>query len=41
MTFSVMFPFMEDLSGLSLVPEYSGAGEKTDEAIILEPMDQE
>ena len=40
-TFSVMFPFMEDLSGLSLVPEYSGAGEKTDEAIILEPMDQE
>ena len=39
-TFAVMFPFMEDLSGLSLVPEYSEAGEKTDEAIILEPMDQ-
>ena len=39
--FSVMFPFMEDLSGLTLVPEYSAAGEKTDEAIILEPWDQE
>ena len=40
-TFSVLFPFMEDLSGLSLVPEYSEAGEKTDEAIILELTDQE
>ena len=40
-TFSVMFPFMEDLSGLSLVPEYREAGEKPDEAIILEPMHQE
>lgn len=39
--FSVMFPFMEDLSGLTLVPEYSDAGEKMDEAIILEPWDQE
>ena len=28
-------------SGLSLVPEYSEAGEKTEEAIILELMDQE
>ena len=37
-TFSVMFPFMEDLSGLTLVPEYSSAGEKPDEAIPLEPM---
>ena len=37
--FSVMFPPMEDLSGLSLVPEYSEAGEKTEEAMILEPMD--
>ena len=40
-TFSLMFPFMENLSGLSLVPEYSKAGEKTDEAIILEPTVQE
>ena len=38
--FSVMFPFMDDLSGLTLVPEYSDAGEKPDEAIMLEPMDQ-
>ncbi len=36
--FSVMFPFMDDLSGLTLVPEYSDAGEKPDEAIALEPM---
>ena len=36
--FSVMFPFMEDLSGLALVPEYSEAGEKPEEAIVLEPM---
>ena len=40
-TFSVMFPFMEDLSGLTLVPEYSSAGEKPDEAIPLEPMARE
>ena len=33
-----MFPFMEDLSGLKLVPEYSEAGEKPEEAIALEPM---
>ena len=39
--FSVMFPFMEDLSGLMLVPEYSEGGEKPDEAIILKPMIQE
>ena len=35
-TFSVMFPFMEDLSELALIPEYSDAGEKPDEAIALE-----
>ena len=40
-TFAVMFPYMEDLSGLSLVPEYSDAGEKPEEAIVLEPMEQE
>lgn len=40
-TFAVMFPFMEDLSGLTLIPEYSEAGEKPDESIVLEPMDQE
>ena len=39
--FSVMFPYMEDLSGLTLVPEYSDAGEKPDEAIVLEPWNQE
>jgi len=39
--FAVMFPFMEDLSGLTLVPEYSEAGEKTDEALVLEPADPE
>ena len=39
--FSVMFPFMEDLSGLTLVPEYSSGGEKPGEEIILEPMIQE
>ncbi len=38
LTFGVMFPFMEDLSGLKLVPEYSEAGEKPEEAIALEPM---
>ena len=26
---------MEDLSGLSLVPEYAEAGEKPEEAIVL------
>ena len=41
MAFSVMFPYMEDLSGLSLVPEYSSGGEKYNEAIPLEPMAQE
>lgn len=39
--FEVMFPFMEDLNGLSLVPEYSEAGEKPEEAIVLEPVIQE
>ena len=33
--FSVMFPYMEDLSGLTLVPEFSEAGEKPEEAIPL------
>ena len=37
--FSLMYPTMEDLSGLTLVPEYSEAGEKPDEAIVLEPME--
>ena len=41
MTFAVMFPFMEDVSGLTLVPEYSDAGEKPDEAIALEQMNEE
>ena len=40
-TFAVMFPFMEDVSGLTLVPEYSDAGEKPDEAIALEQMNEE
>lgn len=39
--FSVLYPFIEDLSGLTLVPEYSEAGEKPDEAIVLEPWDPE
>lgn len=39
--FSVMFPFQEDLSELTLVPEYSEAGEKPDEAIVLELTRQE
>lgn len=39
--FSIMFPYMEDLSGLALVPEYSDAGERTDEAIVLEPREQD
>ena len=34
--FPVMFPYMEDLSGLTLVPEYSDAGEKPEEAIVLQ-----
>ena len=40
-TFAVVFPFMEDISGLTLVPEYSDAGEKPDEAIALEQMNEE
>ena len=36
--FSVMFPYMEDLSGLTLVPEFSEAGEKPEEAIPLSPV---
>lgn len=39
LVFSVMFPAMDDLTGLTLVPEYSEAGEKPDEAIVLEPME--
>ena len=39
--FSVLFPFMEDLSGLMLVPEYSEGGEKPEEAIVLELMNQQ
>lgn len=35
--FSVMFPYLEDLNGLTLVPEYSDAGEKPEEAIPLSP----
>ena len=34
--FSVMYPYIDDLGGLTLVPEYSEAGEKMDEAIRLE-----
>ena len=39
--FAVMFPFMEDLGGLALVPEYSEGGEKPDEAIARELTDPE
>ncbi len=39
--FEVMFPRMDDLSGLSLVPEYSEGGEKPEEAILLEPVNRE
>ena len=39
--FSVMFPFMDNLSNLMLVPEYSEGGEKPEEAIVLELMNQE
>ena len=39
--FGVMFPRMEDLTGLTLVPEYVEAGEKPEEAIILEPVAEE
>ena len=35
--YEVLYPRPEDLSGLSLVPEYTGAGEKPDEAILPEP----
>ena len=38
--FEVLFPHMNDLNGLSLVPEYSEGGEKPDEAIVLEPVIQ-
>ena len=38
--FAVMFPVMDDLSGLTLVPEYSEAGEVPEEAISLETMEQ-
>lgn len=34
--FEVMFPHMDDINGLILVPEYSEGGEKQDEAIALE-----
>ena len=40
-TFAVMFPFMDNLSNLTLVPEYSEGGEKPEEAIVLELMTQE
>ena len=40
-TFAVMFPFMDNLSNLMLVPEYSEGGEKPEEAIVLELMNQE
>ena len=40
-TFSVMFPAMEDLSGLSIVPEYGDAGVKPEEAIVLEAVQPE
>lgn len=38
--FEVLFPRLNDLNGLSLVPEYSEGGEKPDEAIMLEPVIQ-
>ena len=41
MTFAVVFPFMDNLSNLTLVPEYSEGGEKPEEAIVLELMNQE
>ena len=37
--FGLMFPRMEDLTGLSLVPEYAGSGEHPEEAIPLEAAD--
>ena len=40
-TFTVLFPYMEDPSGLTLVPEYSSGEEKPDEAIVLQTMNQE
>ena len=33
--FGVMYPYLDDLSNLMLVPEYSEAGEKPEEAIAL------
>ena len=38
--FEIMYPRMDDLSGLTLVPEYSLGGEKAEEAIALEPVVQ-
>ena len=38
--FEIMYPRMDDLSGLTLVPEYSLGGEKAEEAISLEPVVQ-
>ena len=34
--FFTMYPYIEDMEGLTLVPEYSEAGEKPEEAIVLE-----
>ena len=39
--FDVMFPYLEDINGLSLVPEYSQGGENFEEAIPREPVIQE
>ena len=39
--FELMFPLMDDLHGLSLVPEYSASGEKPEEAVPLEPAEGE
>lgn len=36
-TYELMFPRMDDLNGLMLVPEYTRGGEKPEEAIALEP----
>lgn len=38
---AVMFPCLEDLAGLTLVPEYSEGGEKPEEAITLELINME
>lgn len=34
--YEMQFPLMEDISGLSLVPEYARTGAHTDEAIVIE-----